>query len=68
MPIRVAIAYMKGGAHFAIFEDKAQTPGNRLERAEGVRSISHPVEEHLCRGIRSRLPVQFLIRGGVHVV
>ena len=57
--------YMEGGAHLAIFEDKAQTSGDRLERAEGVRSISHPVEEHPGRGIRSRLPVRFLIRGGV---
>ena len=49
--------------YFAIFQDKAETSGDRLEWTEGICGVSHPTEEQFGRGRCSRLPVQlFLVR------
>ena len=45
--------------YLAIVEDKAETSGDRLEWAEGIRGVPHSTEEQLGRGRRSRFPVRF---------
>ena len=37
--------YTGGGAHLAILQNEAETSSDGLEWAEGVRGISHTVEE-----------------------
>ena len=57
---------MESESYLAIFEDKAETSGDRLEGAEGICGVPHPTEEQLGRGGRSRFPTRFvLIRGGI---
>ena len=45
-------------------EDKAETSGDRLERAEGICGVPHPSEEQLGRDRRSRPPVRFVLIHG----
>jgi len=52
------------GPYLAIFQDITETSGNRLERTEGIRRVSHPTEEQFGRGGRSRLPARFVLFRG----
>ena len=47
--------------YLAVFEDKAETSGDRLERTEGICRVSHPTKEQLGRGGCVRLPVRFVL-------
>lgn len=60
-------AYADGGPYLAIFKNKAETFGNRLERTEGICRVFHPTEEQLGHSRCSRLPVRF-VRGRVALV
>jgi len=43
-PVSV-VEFAGGGPYLAVFQDKAETPGNRLERTEGIRRVSYTTEE-----------------------
>jgi len=38
-----------------------ENTGERFERSEDVRRISHPTQEEFGRGERSRLPIRFAL-------
>jgi len=62
------IAFAGGGLYLAIFQDITETSGDRLERTEGIRRVSHPTEDQFGRGGRSRLPARFvLLRGNARL-
>ena len=54
-----------GGPYLAIFQNKAEASGDRLERTEGVCRISYPTEQQFDPSRRGGPPVRFaLICGG----
>ena len=49
------------GSYLAIFEDKTETAGDRLEGTEGICRISHSAEEHFSSGQGGGLPARILL-------
>jgi hypothetical protein len=47
----------QGKSYLAVFQNKAETSGDRLEGAERIRGVPHRTEEQFGRGRYSRLPI-----------
>jgi len=54
-------ADVRVGPYLVILQDKTETSGDRLKRAEGIGGVSHAAEEQFGRSGRSRLPVRFVL-------
>ena len=64
--IRWGTGKSRGGArggrpYLAIFQDKTETSGNRLERTKGICSVSHSAKEQFSSGKGGGLPARFLL-------